>query len=535
MAGTSVDTSVEPEEKSHVAQLFGRDSAYLAIWAVQLLCAALLTPILTRVLGAEQFGAVTSANAVMQIIFILAGFGLQEAVQREHSGHDNLLGARRLIGFGLLAGAALTFTGWATVGLWSGPLGLADSLGTVKLAVIWAGLSAVTNVSLGLLRSQDRLAAFAVVGLMQSVVAEAVSLGLSKAIAPTANNFIWGQTIAQGLALLIALVLIPPAFVRPRDVEFIGRSLLFALPLVPSTLATFVLTSSDRLVVESALGSAEVARYQVAYNVAGMPMLLLSVLSSAWMPRFFSIEEEGQRGAVLRDSRDALSRLMVPVILGFGFGAPLVLRVWAPAEYRPDDLQVLVSVVLVTVVPFAAQLAVTRTLMTYGRTGSIALANFLGAIVNLGLNLLLIPHFGLMGSAIATLIAYIMVWLFLAWAGRDVSPGRAPISLLLQMVGACAIALIAATVPESLPVLAGRVILGIATVGWFVMIFRQISKTPVHEPSVVEESVEVPMLTEVTTFSARVPVRVPAIGRATVKRPARLEETARIYYGGRYI
>jgi O-antigen/teichoic acid export membrane protein len=529
------EQAVEEEAKSHVAQLFGRDTLYLVIWAVQLLGAALSTPILTRVLGADQFGTVTSANAVMQIIFIVAGFGLQAAVQREHSGHGNLLGARRLIGFGLIAAVALTFTAWSTVDLWSGPLGLDDNLFIVRLSVIWAGMSAVTNTSLGILRSQDRLFAFSMVGLLQSVIAEVVALVLCKVIAPTAENFLWGQTIAQAVAMLLALALVPPAFIWLRHADFIGRSLLFALPLIPSTLATFVLSSSDRLVVEASLGSEEVARYQVAYNVAGMPMLLLSVLSSAWMPRFFSLDEGDERSTVLRESRDALSRLMVPVILGFAFGGPIVLRIWAPSSYRPDDLQFVVSIVLITVLPFMAHLAVTRTLMTYGRTGAIAIANALAALVNLGLNLVLIPRYGLEGSAVSTLVAYILLWLVLAWLGRDVSPGRAPFLLHVQLVGACLVALAAALVPESGPVIVVRLVLGTATVAWFALVFLRISRTPA--PETLDEHVQapMPMMSETMTFSARVPVRVPAIGRATVRRmPVSAEQTARIYYGGRY-
>jgi len=40
-----------------------------------------------------------------------------------------------------------------------------------------------------------------------------------------------------------------------------------------------------------------------------------------------------------------------------------------------------------------------------GRTGSIALVNFVGAAVNLGVNLVLVRHFGLIGPAAATLAA----------------------------------------------------------------------------------------------------------------------------------
>src|SRR3954465_8414700 len=140
--------AVEKEAKSHVAQLFGRDSIYLVVWEVQLLCSALFTPVLTRILSARDYGTVQSGIAIMQVLFIFAALGLQAAVQREDAGNDNLLGARRLVGFGVLAAGAITFTAWSTVSLWSGPLGLTGSQYELKMSVIWAGASAVTNTSL---------------------------------------------------------------------------------------------------------------------------------------------------------------------------------------------------------------------------------------------------------------------------------------------------------------------------------------------------------------------------------------------------
>jgi len=69
----------------------------LAVALVQIVCAAALTPIITRVLGLSAFGTVTSANAVMQVLFVFAGLGLQTAVQREYSARANPRGARQLV------------------------------------------------------------------------------------------------------------------------------------------------------------------------------------------------------------------------------------------------------------------------------------------------------------------------------------------------------------------------------------------------------------------------------------------------------
>lgn len=451
-----------------VSHLFGRDSIYLLLWAVQLLCAAALTPVITRLLGSGEFGIVASGNAVMQVLFVIGGFGLQTAIQREYEACGGGRNAATVLAVAIAGAAVVTAAAYGTTALWSRPLGLQGESASLRLCVLWAGVSAVTGASLALLRSQDRLLAFAAVSLIQSVVAEAASLGLIGWHRATAEDFLAGQLLAQIAATVLALALAPPRAARRSDLVMILGAFRFALPLVPAVLGTFVLSSADRLMVQAALGNDAVARYQVAYNIASMPMLLLSVLHSSWMPRFFALGEGPQRAAVLAASRDMLYRLMVPLVSGFAVGAPLILRVWAPPSYRPESLTLVVSLVVVTALPFAAQLAIGRALTLHGSTGGIATATVLAAVANIGLNLLLIPGFGLPGSAAATLACYLLLYAILHAQGRRMAPvAPAGWPLRLRLMAAVTVALASAAAPTTGPACWARALLVAATAAWF--------------------------------------------------------------------
>src|SRR5579884_1486066 len=86
--------------QDHVRTMFGRDTLYMVMWAVQLGAAALFTPISTRLLGASRFGRVAAAAAVMQVVFAVGNLQLQAAVQRryEEEGEEP---ARQLIALAL--------------------------------------------------------------------------------------------------------------------------------------------------------------------------------------------------------------------------------------------------------------------------------------------------------------------------------------------------------------------------------------------------------------------------------------------------
>jgi O-antigen/teichoic acid export membrane protein len=477
----TVVVQVAPPE-NHVAKLFGRDSLYLLLWGVQLLVAALSTPLITRAMGIPEFGTVTSANAAMQILFVFAGIGLQSAVEREFSARGNPLGARRLISAAAVVAVTVSTLAWFTVHLWAGPIEMTDRIPELRLAVLWAGSSALTTVILAMLRCEDRLLAFGTVSALQSVFAAGLGLVLVLVVHPTAEWFLAGMVAAQFLAVVVGLVLAPPAVFSRGDYALLDRALRFALPLVPTALSTFVLSTSNRLIVETFLGSEQVARFQIAYNVASMPMLLLSILNTAWMPRFFGIADEAERRGVLAASRDALYRLMVPIVIGFAVGTPLVLKIWAPASYHPEKLALVVSIVLITAIPYAGQLAVTRALMADGSTKAAAGVTLAAAGVNLALNLILVPRLGLTGSALATFTAYAFLYVILAVVGRKLRIPPSPRRLHLELAAAVGLALLSSAVPENTATLTLRVIAGVATVAWFYQRFAAIQKSPDPAP-----------------------------------------------------
>jgi O-antigen/teichoic acid export membrane protein len=449
--------------------MFGRDSIYLLLWILQLGLAALFTPVTTRLLGPARFGLVASSIAVMQVVVAIASLSLQSAVQRRYAAPGGERDARRLvtlaIAIALATFALADFSGPA----WSSALGLGSYPLAVRFAVGWGSLTAMSNSALGLLRSRDQLLPFATVSLMQSVVAEALSLAFVLLMRRTAANYLLGQLVAQAVAVAVALVAARPLRLRSRDLSITSDALRFAIPLVPAALATFVLDTSDRLVLQHDLGPAAVARYTVADNIGSVPIIALVALNLVWMPRVFALAERRVRESVLVQSRDALYALLVPVVAGLGLAAPVLLRIWAPPTYRPDSLMVIVGIVATASFAVAGGMSHTRTLLAAGRTRPVALATGSAAAVNLGLNILLVPRLGIAGSACATLVGYGVLQGLLGVAARAVarlpSPPR---SLILAMLLATAVAVGVAWLPVSFGLIVVRTALALGCLAVFV-------------------------------------------------------------------
>jgi O-antigen/teichoic acid export membrane protein len=474
--GTSSTHELQATVDHAMRGLFGRDSVYMLLWVLQLLGAAAVTPVLTRVLGADEFGGVASANALMQVLFEIAGCGLGVAIHRRYADRGGLAAATGLLTVSIAVAALVTGVVVGTGHLWSVPLGFTDFGGAVRLAVPWAGLSAVTTSCLGLLRSQDRLLAFTSVNLLQSVVAEGASLALVLTVRRTAEMFVLGQVLAQLLALALALSLVRPRRLRRRDLPLVRSGLVFGLPLVPVLLGGLLLDAADRLMVHGYLGSEAVGRYQVAYNVGSIPMFVLAALDIMWLPRIFAVRDDEHRAAVLTASREALYRLLAPVMVGLSLASPLVLRLWAPEQFRTEDLLLVTAVIIISAFPYTAALSTTRGLLARSATGTVAVATVIAALANIGLNVVLIPAHGLTGAAVATLSAFTLRHvLLLTWASRGRRLGLRLTSGFVQTTVASGLALASVLLPVSSGGLTLRAALSLICLMWLGLVLSKVA------------------------------------------------------------
>ena len=172
---------------------------------------------------------------------------------------------------------------------------------------------------------------------------------------------------------------------------------------------------------------------------------------------------------MLDASRDALYRLLRPIVFGLSVGAPLVLRVWAPPQYRPDELVLLTSLVIVSAVPYTAGLGASRTLLSSGRSRAVAVMTVVAAAGNLGLNLLLVPIIGLEGSALATLLAYGLLQGLLALSVPAAlrPPRTAPRLLIGVLLTSAAGMLLTIALPTTPVGLGLRGLIAAGTLAWF--------------------------------------------------------------------
>jgi O-antigen/teichoic acid export membrane protein len=209
------------------------------------------------------------------------------------------------------------------------------------------------------------------------------------------------------------------------------RSLLravnrFGLPLVPSALALWVTNLGDRLMLQWLLPAdsslSQTGLYALAVNIGSVMVLIFTAFQTAWPAFAYSISAE-------KDAKRAYAYVLTYLMLlaswaaiGLSLLAPWIVQILAPKNQSFWPASEAVPALAYSSVFYAGFIVVT---IGAGRTKNTRfnwVAAAAAALFNFSLNLWLIPAYGMLGAAYATLSAYALLMLVRTWNAQHIYP-----------------------------------------------------------------------------------------------------------------
>ncbi|MBC7894891.1 MAG: polysaccharide biosynthesis C-terminal domain-containing protein, partial [Cytophagaceae bacterium] len=191
--------------------------------------------------------------------------------------------------------------------------------------------------------------------------------------------------------------------VRHFDPALAVRTMRRAAPLVLASLLGLVAFNLDLILLRLTRGTVDAGHYAAAYALVSLLLNLGVTYSANVLPALSRLREEpGAFQRLYSDANVLLFVLMVPCVVGGVILAqPLVATVFG-AAYAPSaaplaPLLIAAGLTLSRFVPVAAIVAL-------GRRREALWVNGSGALVNIALNLVLIPRFGVLGAASSAVV-----------------------------------------------------------------------------------------------------------------------------------
>ena len=431
---------------------------YLPANIVQGVVGFLAIVIFTRVLSPEDFGRWALAFSIMTLAHVAVFSWLEAAMARFWAAEQTPDGlsahfaslyrtAFRLTLLFLPAAAVL-------ISVW--PMDPAFRI-AVAIAVAGVPVRCFAKLVMERFRAAGDVAQAARIDMITTIAGLAIGVPLALAGAGAS-----APLVGLLLAPLLTLPFVLPGELRQgRDGHVDGARLrryaVYGYPIAASLALSVVLSSTDRFLLAAFMNEAAVGAYYAGYSVANRTLDVLFIwLGAAGAPALIMALERGGGERLKTAAREQASTFLLialPAAAGLALVAGPLTEVMIGEDLRR---------VAATITPWIALAALLSGLTTYyfhqaftlgRRTGLLLAAMAVPALANIGLNLLLIPAFGVMGAAWATAASFGLGLLASIAIGRRVLALPVPWETLARCgvaTGAMALAVSALPAPGGL-------------------------------------------------------------------------------------
>lgn len=368
-----------------------------------------------RYLGNIDYGSVALAVTVLSVLGGVLQFGLPEAISRYLPRTDNQREKRSIVASA--SHIVLLSSIVAAVGLYT----QADQMAThvfsnpgvapiLRIVAIALPFSAVIKIVIGIARGFSET----VPKIATQNVTVPSSRFLFVVIAVTAGLGTVGVTWAYVLAI-VAGALVAVGIVLRQHSDLIGYSFdprhvelfSFSLPLMFSAFSGQVLMKFDTLLLGVYRDTGAVGVYDVVYSVAMLLMIMLLSFQYLAMPTFSEYHSRVEYSA-MRDIYALVSKWIFfgtfPLAVAFLVFPTSVINLTFGAQYVSGAQALQVLALGFSLHAFLGPN--TNALTAIGQTKFVMVVNASGAVANVALNLVMIPQYGILGAATATLAAY---------------------------------------------------------------------------------------------------------------------------------
>jgi O-antigen/teichoic acid export membrane protein len=399
----------------YLRRLASTGAAYTAASILSKLIAVALLPLYTRHLSIGDYGTAEIMFAAVVSASIVVRLGLIEALLRFYYKDDE--DPARVV--------ASTFAGlfwFATVGALvlmplAGPISevlldpkpaeveTAAELARISIAGLW--VLTMFEFMLTLFRLEERARAYFVTTIINVVATIGLTVVLVVGVGEGARGLLVGS-YASGAATVLALVAMQWRRLSLRfDPALLKRLLRFGLPTMPAEASLYLLNFVDRLIILRSAGAGAVGLYSLAVKFAQAINVLVRGFQLAWPPLAYSIRDDDEA----RRAYAVVVTLFVTgcafVVTGMWLFSRWIVRALAAPEFFGSYEAI--GLIATAVTLYALYMVMVVILGRTGRTEFNFPAAISALLVNVVLNLLLVPPLGIVGAGLALVASYLAV------------------------------------------------------------------------------------------------------------------------------
>jgi len=237
------------------------------------------------------------------------------------------------------------------------------------------------------------------------------------------NRGLKGVFEANLIVVLIVFSLLLPVYRKyfsgKISFEILKKMLLFGVPTIFTILAIRIVDLADRRIILYYLGDSQLGQYAVPYTL-GMVGIMVFVNSFriAWQPFFLSLKSIPEVKSIFSRIATYYAMFICMIFLVMVLFRNEIFSLYDITNKFPVSLSNIIPYVAFSYIIYGFYIIMLAGVFIEEKTKYLPLAALTGAALNVGLNIIFIPEFGIIGAAYTTIIAYAVMVTILYFISR---------------------------------------------------------------------------------------------------------------------
>ncbi len=270
------------------------------------------------------------------------------------------------------------------------------------------------------LRAENRFLYYFIISIVRFVMFIVLNVVFLGYLGRGIQGVFEANLIVVAAVFVILLPVYKTYFSGKLSFALLKKLLMFGIPTIFTIAALRVIDLSDRRLILQFFDDARVGQYAVPYTL-GMVGIMVFVNSFriAWQPFYLSLGTHPDAKSVFSRTATYYAMFISVMFLGITLFRDEIFILYTRGEY-PLSLADIMPFVSLSYVIYGFYIIMLAGVFLKEKTHILPIATIAGACVNVGLNLLFIPKYGIIGAAYTTVIAYAVMVLVLYIYSRTI-------------------------------------------------------------------------------------------------------------------
>ena len=368
-----------------------------------------LLPIMTIYLTPEAYGIIGYVDAIILFIFIFSVMALNSYLLREYFFLNTSDERRRLVGnfflFLIIYNVLLFFVSFALLYLLFQYIELKFEIIPILTLALLVNFFEVFNLFPQIIyRVQEKALAYVYFSISKTFFQVLAVLFFLE--------FFYHGPISKyyGLLLISAIYSVVSFFIVRKNAVFVFNfrqlkdGLIFSFPLVLAALSFCVIDMSDRLILEKYVSMKDIGIYSIAYALGFSINVIIKGSYKAFEPLIFkNARKDDFLNIFIMIKNEFMAMVFITCLLVVLFSKEIIVLMF-PEDYYQAHL--LIPIIVLAAFAKGMYSIQALLLLINKDTRLISKIMIVGAVINVGINLMFIEEYGTIVAALSTFVAF---------------------------------------------------------------------------------------------------------------------------------